>query len=361
MSVRKRGNSWVAHWANSEGKRCQQTFRLKADAQAFERQQKDLKRTGTLFDPQTAKQPLGALFSPWFATKSNLKPKTTHGYHSIWKTVVEPRWGHVRLNAISHGEVKAWVQTCQSSTGKTLGASRTTQGYRVLAMILDHAVEQGHLVKNPARGIPGARKGFLPSVKSSDARNVLRREELKKVALNCGLEEDLILLLGTVGLRFNEAVALKGKDLDLDQGMIRVQRAFSDINGHIIEQTPKNGKERQVPIPNLVRSSLLNRKMQTGPEGYLFTSSNGGPLRNSNFTKRVWKPALKAAGIDKKMTIHDLRHTAASWLVQNGCKISQLSKMLGHSDPSLTLDIYTHLFDGDMEALSEFINRADSA
>jgi integrase len=167
--------------------------------------------------------------------------------------------------------------------------------------------------------------------------------------------------MGTVGLRFNEAAALKASDLDFDRNMISVSRTLSDLNGFIIEQSPKNGKTREVPIPELVRASLLNRKIASGAGGYLWSASNGSALRHSNFNRRVWGPARIASNVTKKFTMHDLRHTSASWLVQYGCSIPQLAKMLGHADPSFTLKRYTHLFDGDMDAISALINRAESA
>jgi len=301
------------------------------------------------------------VYESWILSKRNLKPKTVIGYQSLWKTVVGPRWGNVRLTHVLLSDVKFWTANCETSTGKKIGSSRIVQGYTVLTNVLDHAVDQGLLIDNPARGNPGSRKNFLPKKTSSDSRNILNREELKLLANNCGGAKDLVLLLGTVGLRFNEAAALKGADLDFDRGIIRIARTFSDINGHIIEQSPKNGKVREVPIPDSLRQNLLSRKIASGSEGYLWTSANGAPLRYSNFRTRVWKPALIASGIEKPFTIHDLRHTSASWLVQHGCKIALLAKMLGHSDASFTLRCYTHLFDDDMEALSLLINRADSA
>lgn len=361
MSVRKRGKSWQASWSNRNGKRVTKTFRTKADACAFEREQRDLARKGELFDPTAAKQPLGALFEPWMLTKQHLKPVTLLGYQSAWLSVVLPRWGSTPIGSITYSEVKSWLANCASESGKILGSSRTRAAYQVLAMMLDFAVESGYLVKNPARGIPGAKGNHLPKVQLGDSRNILQREELRAVALACGEFSDLIMLMGTVGLRFNEAVSLKGGDVDFELGQITVQRTFSDVNGKIIEQSPKNGTSRVVPLPETLRASLLARKLGAGAEGYLWSTSVGTPIRNSNFSRRVWGPALREAGISRRVTLHDLRHTAASWLVQNGCNVAHLASMLGHSDPALTLRRYTHLFTDDFERISRIINQAETA
>lgn len=361
MSVRKRGDSWQASWTNRDGKRCTKTFRLKSDALAYEREQRDLARKGELFDPQAAKKTIGGLFEGWLATKSGLKPVTRIGYESVWHTVVGPRWQGTRLNQVTYADVKTWLSDCHSVSGKRLGPSRVRQAYQVLAMVLDYAVESGFINRNPARGIEGARKSHLPRVEASDPRNVLLRDELKALAVNCQPYSDLIMLMGTVGLRFNEAVALKGVDLDFDRGVILVQRTLSDLNGHLIEQSPKSGMAREIPLPEALRSALLNRKMQAGPNGYLWAATNGSPIRHSNFSRRVWKPALKASGIEQRFTLHDLRHTAASWLVQGGCNISHLAAMLGHQDSAVTLRRYTHLFSDDVQRIADLINEAESA
>jgi integrase len=228
-------------------------------------------------------------------------------------------------------------------------------------MVLDYAVESGFINRNPARGIEGSRKSHLPRVELSDPRNVLLRDELTALAIHCEPYADLIMLMGTVGLRFNEAVALKGSDLDFDKNVITVQRTFSDLNGHLIEQSPKSGVARVIPLPDSLRPALLTRKLHAGPTGYLWVAGNGAPLRHSNFSRRLWKPALKAAGIEQRFTLHDLRHTAASWLVQSGCNISHLASMLGHQDSAVTLRRYTHLFSDDVQRISDLINSAESA
>lgn len=361
MSVRKRGQSWQASWTNRDGKRCTKTFRLKADALAFEREQRDLARKGELFDPQAAKQTVASLFEGWLATKGSLKPVTRIGYESVWKTVVAPRWGATRLQQVTYADVKTWLADCRSENGRRLGASRVRQAYQVLAMILDYAVESGFINRNPARGIEGSRKNHLPRVEVSDARNVLLRDELKALAIHCEPYGDLIMLMGTVGLRFNEAIALKGSDLDFDNNVITVERTFSDLNGHLVEQSPKSGLVREVPLPEALRSALLSRKLHAGPTGFLWVASNGAPLRHSNFSRRIWKPAVKAAGIEQRFTLHDLRHTAASWLVQSGCNISHLASMLGHQDSAVTLRRYTHLFSDDLQRIADLINGAESA
>lgn len=85
----------------------------------------------------------------------------------------------------------------------------------------------------------------------------------------------------------------------------------------------------------------------------MFTDSVGGPLRNSNWRHRVWKPACEAAGMPGGLRIHDLRHTAASLMVSTGANVKAVQRQLGHAKASMTLDRYSHLFTDDLEAMAE--------
>jgi len=75
----------------------------------------------------------------------------------------------------------------------------------------------------------------------------------------------------------------------------------------------------------------------------IFTDTNGGPIRRSNFRRRVWLPLLKRAGLDGiGFRFHDTRHTAATTQLAKGTAISTVSGMLGHASPAVTMQVYAH-------------------
>jgi len=88
----------------------------------------------------------------------------------------------------------------------------------------------------------------------------------------------------------------------------------------------------------------------------VFTNSVGKPISLANFTKRVFKPAIELASIPR-ITPHDLRHTAASNSISAGANVLIVANMLGHSDPSITLKRYAHLFNRDQEVLAASIDK----
>ena len=85
---------------------------------------------------------------------------------------------------------------------------------------------------------------------------------------------------------------------------------------------------------------------------FVCTATRGGPLRASNFRRNVWVPAVEAAGIDPGLRMHDLRHTAASLMISSGASIKAVQRQLGHASAAMTLDLYGHLYDDDLEAPS---------
>lgn len=361
MSVSRRGKNWQVRWTNASGKRCSETFGRKADAEDFERMQKSMARRGDVFDPKNSRMTVGDLYVNWLATKAHLKPKTLQGYESTWRNIVAPRWADVQLRRITVGAVKVWTASCTSSAGHRLGDSKTREAFYVLKMILDHAVDCELIARNPAMPRDGATGKFLPGLPENLSRDFLTEPELRAVAEHSGHYRDLVLLLGIVGLRFNEACGLKGADLDLTRNVITVRRTLSDLNGKIVEQTPKSGDPREVPFPEFLRDQLRARKLGAGNNGYVFRSVDGQVIRHSNFSRRVWKPALQKAGIDRPVRIHDLRGTAASWLIHHGVDVMELAKVLGHSDPSITLKRYGHLYDKGLTRVGQAMDKAARA
>ena len=89
----------------------------------------------------------------------------------------------------------------------------------------------------------------------------------------------------------------------------------------------------------------------------MFTAPDGGVLLLRNFRRRVFDPAARAAGLDG-LTPHELRHTAASLAVASGANVKAVQRMLGHASAAMTLDVYSGLFDDDLDALADRLDAA---
>jgi integrase len=308
-SATKRGpGRWLGRYRGPDGKERTKTFATKNEALTWGQAQESRMRSLEWTDPTRAKITVRVWSERWLETV-HVKPKTRSEYESLMRSAVLPRWGDVRLDRISTADVRGWVANMQGVRGRPLGASRARQAYGILSAMLDLAVEDGRLPKNPARGTAGSR-GYLPRLAKNRTHTYMSHAQVRTLADQAGDYRALILVLAYGGLRWGEATALRVCDVDMLRGRLNVQRAVSEVAGKLVYGTPKSHATRAVPIPAFVRSELAPWLDGKSPVDLLFTAREGGPLRNSNFRKRVFDPAVKAAGIHK-LKPHDLRHTAS--------------------------------------------------
>jgi integrase len=94
------------------------------------------------------------------------------------------------------------------------------------------------------------------------------------------------------------------------------------------------------------------------PDALVFPAMDGGPLRLRAFRRREWKPALGRADIDESFRIHDMRHTTASLLINQGLHPKVIQEHLGHHTVSITLDRYGHLYETDTQRLADALDAA---
>lgn len=128
-----------------------------------------------------------------------------------------------------------------------------------------------------------------------------------------------------------------------------VQRAWTSIQGQLIETTPKSGEAREVPIPQLLVplfQEIIERSEL--PDSLLFTAAKGGPIHYARWRRDFFDKAVRSAGITS-LTPHDLRHTYASVSIQAGVGPKALQVAMGHSDIRLTMDTYAGLFETDKD------------
>ncbi len=117
----------------------------------------------------------------------------------------------------------------------------------------------------------------------------------------------------------------------------------------------KTYQRRTVVVPAFLRDLVAHHlavEVEPGEDTLVFTSPGGEPWRRGNFNRRVWRPALEAAGMEH-LRVHDLRHTCAALLIAEGAHPKVVQAHLGHSSIQVTMDRYGHLFPSDAEDLAE--------
>jgi integrase len=171
----------------------------------------------------------------------------------------------------------------------------------------------------------------------------------------------LVLLLVLTGLRWGEATGLYARHLSLttNPATLRVVQSYQRTDKGQFEIGPPKTKaaRRTLSLPANLVAELLPLWQARNGGAFLFTSSQGTPVRHSNFYNRVWKPTVKRAGLPDDLRIHDLRHSYASWLIAGGRPLPSIQRRLGHESITTTIDRYGHLLPevdlGDLTVLEE--------
>ena len=195
--------------------------------------------------------------------------------------------------------------------------------------------------------------------------------------LIAALEEESIkyeayfkLIIAT-GMRRGECCGLKWSDINYQDRSIHIQRNVVKLTGEeILVKAPKTSAGDRYVYFSAEMESLLkeyrrecawetesyDRRALTDDD-YIFRRHNEAlPMTPSSFTWR-FKLILKKHGLPENLNVHSLRHTNASLLIAGGTDVATVAGLLGHSQPSTTLDIYTHAFDKNKRAASEVLHK----
>jgi integrase len=316
---------------------------------------------GRPIDPESSRTTFEAFVIDWKKGKLGISGKTLGTYNSQLRLYLLPTFGERKLASITTSDIKKWVASLAENE---VGPTTIRQSYRLLHQILQSALEDELLGRNPAIGIK------LPKI-TTKPKEGLTAQELHDLAEECGPHRTLVLFLGTCGLRVNEALALRVEDFNLEARVVKVAHSWTtdefgkklrDENGEFVPGMTKTGEAREVPLEqntiDLVKPLLEDKS----DRDWVFTGTNGQALDYGFFRRKYFKPATEKLGM-KNVVIHSLRHTTGSLLASLGAPIPEVSKILGHSSSKMTLDVYGHAYPAQtaswMDKLGAHIAGAD--
>lgn len=343
-SVVKQSNGrYRARFYDASGKQHSRNFVRKADAERWVTDNLAKVNRGDWTDPARGRVTVEEWGKQWLASKVGLKETTQGNYRSIWETHVKPTWGEWQLSEIGYANVLGWVAEL---TGDGLGPSRIRQCLLALRQILDLAVLDGRIARNPTTGIKP------PKAHRSEAK-ALTIDQLYALADECASKGEqyrtYILVAGLVGLRYGEMRALRLKRVDLMRCRLTVAENLP--YGASETTSPKSHARRVLPFPKSLRDPLTVQ-LAGRRQGDLVWSAGGSSIDISNFRRDVFDPACAALGLDG-FTPHNLRDTAASLAISQGANVLAVARMLGHADASITLRAYSHMFPSDLDAVAD--------
>jgi integrase len=279
--------------------------------------------------------------------KVNCKASTYEEYERAVEGQLVPALGQKPLDALKREDLKQFIANCVES-----GKSRSTiRNYLApLKSAYFQAVEDGLLTVNPVTRVSRLCK---EAKAGKEAMQPLSRKEvnilLGQVQEKVPYLHPLLLCAVRTGLRRGELIGLQWGDVDFHSRFLIVRRAI--VRNRV--GAPKSGKVRRVDLSGQLVATFQHLKelreleamaknVTLQPDAWVFLSPKGYRLDERNL-ETAWARCLKAAGI-RQIRFHDLRHTFASLLIEQGAHPKYIQEQMGHSSIQVTMDTYGHLF-----------------
>jgi len=255
-------------------------------------------------------------FLPW-SEKQHAAHPNTHKRYKVSSKPLIAFFGRLSLDAVSSGQVEKF----KLARASEISPAGTNRDLAALRFMLNLAIRQGHMGRNPVLGVK-----FLPEGPGC-MRVVSHEEQQRYVAAAQPLLRDVAVLILETGMRPEEVFRTKHENVHLDRRYVFVP----------------NGKtrfaRRNVPLTDAAVEVLARRLDAT--EGPLLFPSQGDPTRPLGSVQRQHEAALKEAGIQPRFRLYDLRHTFGSRLAMAGVDLPTLKELMGHSHISTTMR-YVH-------------------
>lgn len=334
-------------------------FRV-VDARSVEeaRRQRELLRRAARgeFLPASPRLTFGDVARRWLAefeakvATGERRERTLEHYRGALERHILPRFGHRRLQLITADDLATFVSELR---GKDL-SSWTINGLLVpLSCVFNFAVRHNYTASNPLRRLhPDER----PHPGLSDQRVLGRSELAQLLHATPARYRPLLATAIATGMRFSEVLALSWGDVDFAAGVVHVRHQLARGRRGLPPRrvAPKTrAAVREIPLLPQLAAVLREHKRHspfTDPGDYVFATRTGRPLMHRNAARLAFTRAVNDSGLlggeHRRLRFHDLRHTFASHLIIDiRLDVAQVSRILGHARTSITLDIYTHLFE----------------
>lgn len=335
------GMRWRARYVDAAGQERTKAFPTKRPAEIYLNSVTTAMETGAYVDPVRAKTTVGAIAESWAATPSWAE-STRARNRSILTAHVLPRWGAVPLSEVHHEDVQKWINDLAGG-GMAGGTVRKVVG--VLNGVMKLAIRSKRLAVNPVAEVDLPRQDLK-------RRRYLSGVQLEALAHAAGDCAPIVKVLAFCGLRMGELAALKVGMVDPLRRRLRIEESVTEVNGALVWSEPKDHQRRTVPWPRFLDDEIAAAMKGKGADELLFMAPGGGALRVRNMRRDWFDRAAADAGLSG-LTPHELRHTAASLAVSAGASVLALQRMLGHDKPSTTLDVYSDLFDEDLDLVAD--------
>ena len=299
---------------------------------------------------------------------NKLKPITSYNYEKMINYHFMDYFGNKKLKDITSGVLTDFfckIRTTDKDGNPTPMAPATVKRiYNIMQSVFHFAVSQNYLKETPCRGV------ILPTKDSTkdEKRKSLTEEELPEFL---ALFEDytvlntIVKVLIYTGMRSGEALGLQWSDIDFDKRLITVNHTLSDVGGNHFLTTPKTKTSKRTIYMNDTLIEIL-KQHKTEQHKLIFSlggnfehpemvfTSDLGNYKDRSCLNTSFRRFLRGTDFEF-MTLHCLRHTNATLLLNSGVDLKIVSEHLGHSDVGTTANIYTDVLDSTRKKTAEII------
>jgi len=352
-SVDKLATGYRARYYGPDGRRYKAPtlFLAKQDARAWLalRQSEIIRKAWT---PPEATQPVAqkltlAAYAQQWMTQRELKDRTREHYRKLLGYHIIPALGSLPLASITADDVRVWHAGMGNGT-PTLRA----HCYGLLRTILGTATSDGKMTANPCviRGAGTARRVHKIRPATLDELAKLTNEMPEQY-------QAMILLASWCALRFGELTELRRKDVDIDEGVIRIRRGVVRAGGFKVTTPKSEAGVRDVAVPPHLLPALRDHlvdHVEPGKESLLFPAGHGGHLAPATLNRWYYKARDAAARPD--LRFHDLRHSGAVLAAATGASLAELMARLGHSTPQAAMR-YQHAAAGRDREIAALLSK----
>lgn len=381
VKLKRKNKPYAVRWKGEEGA-TQESFDTRPQAELFRSQKNiELSRVGRRTRRSSTPTPyFEAVASDYLVLKEYprrgdpLEPITLRVYRSYLDDYVVPHVGDTLVTRVGAVHFEMVFDKCEE-----LGLSRKTkkEALRIMSAVLKHAKACGYINEVPTHDIDTSptksdkrqerrkqrEKTYTPDEVYTmlAAADTLATDTNKQTRQVWARYRAMLYFLVYTGVRISEARGFPRKDFRARDGIIQITQSAPETGE--VGDVKTDAGDRDIPLHPQLREAL-GAWIKTHKRSLLFGTDNDLPISVSNLYSRMLEPLKVRADnlaeegddpryihISRNRAFHAFRHHYASQLVKNGANLKELQTLMGHASAAITLDVYTHLFEGDQVEL----------
>ncbi len=352
--VTKRRDRYVIDFYDNHGNRKRKTLKAgitKARAREILRDI-EIQLAKGLYLPEERIPLFSEVAKDWLEFKKlNIRASTWSCLEGHTRTHFE-ELNSLRVNLITTAVIEKWITRRQQAN---MNISTLRKVLVTLGQIMSYAVRHKYLDHSPVRD---AERPKNQGAVEEQKIKVLTPDEIKAFldAVTDKKYHTLFRLAIMSGARQGELLGLKWSDIDWEASQIRIERTFNNQAWYDVKTA---ASKRRIDLGPGMMAELKKWKLACMPSrlNLIFPNESAQPINHTNMRHRYFKHALKKSGV-RKIRFHDLRHTYASLLIEQGENIKYIQSQLGHSTPSVTLNVYAHLMKSENQEAAVRLEKA---